>query len=76
MGLTARVLSWIRKAPDVLADGAATKGPVAWIRSDDGGLTRCRTPYARIFKMFVGGVPHEHVDTASDGTWIYAARGY
>lgn len=76
MGLAARVLSWVRKAPDVIADGAMTSGPIGWIRADDGGLTRCRLREARDYKVFLGGVPHEHVDTASDGSWIYEARKY
>ena len=76
MGALARVLSWIRKAPEVLADGARPDGPSAWIRSDDGGLTRMRTRFEREFKVFVGGVPHEHVDTLADGVWVYAAREY
>lgn len=76
MGAVARVLSWIRRVPDVLADGAVATGPVAWIRADDGGVTKCRTREVRTFKIFVGGIPHEHVETADDGTWIYAARPY
>lgn len=76
MGLTARVLSWIRSVPDLIADGATAKGPIAWVRSDDGGMTKLRTRFEREFKVFVGGVPHEHVDTDSSGTWIYEAREY
>lgn len=74
--MLARLLAWVRRAPDVIADGARADGPIAWIRADDGGLTRVRLREAGITKIFVTGQPHEHVDTDAEGVWIYAARTY
>lgn len=71
-----KLLPWTTKVQPVLADGATKDGPLVWIRSDDGTLNPCRAREAREFKFLVGGVPHEHVGTAPDGVWIYAARPY
>ena len=71
-----KLLAWTKKVQPVIADGARADGPRVWIRSDDGRLTPCHAVDAKAFKFFVGGQPHEHVDTAADGTWIYAARSY
>lgn len=76
MDTARKLLPWKARTPPVLADGARPDSPLVWIRSEDGSLSPCRARESREFKFWVVGVPHEHVDTASDGTWIYAARPY
>jgi len=58
------------------ADDAPDNGPVVLVRDDSGGLTHYRVPEEHMYRFFVGGQMHEHVATAEDGTWIYAARSY
>ena len=76
MNQARNLLPWTKKQKPVVADGALKDGPLVWIRSSDGALLPCRARYEREFKFSIGGVPHEHIDTAPDGTWIYAARKY
>ena len=73
MGLLRKLLKF--PAEIAKADDTPDNGPVVLIR-DDYGLTPCRIPELNLFRFTRGGQMHEHVDTAADGTWIYAARPY
>ena len=53
---------------------ATVLGPLVWVRQDGGAMTPCRADDARAFRILIGGLPHEHTDTAEDGTWIYELR--
>ena len=76
MGLADKILSFVTAEYIALADEATSTSTIVLIHQDDGQFSQIRIPELGAFRFMVSGVPHEHTDTAEDGTWIYTARAF